>query len=93
MDKTPPLLFGDYVSISRHKRTFQKEHAPTWTEEIFKIKRIVKKSTPITYIIEDLLDEEISGKVYKEQLQKVDLPLTFVIEKIHKRCTRKGKKF
>ena len=91
-DKTPPLLFGDYVRISRRKRTFQKEHAPTWTEEIFKIKKILKKSTPITYIIEDLLDEEISGKFYKEQLQKVDLPLTFVIDKIHKRRTRKGKK-
>ena len=92
-DKTPSsLLPGDYVRISRRKRTFQKEHAPTWTEEIFKIKKILKKSTPITYIIEDLLDEEISGKVYKEQLQKVDMPLTFVIDKIHKRRTRKGKR-
>ena len=91
-DKTPPLLFGDYVRINRRERMFQKEHAPTWTEEIFKIKNIPKKSTPITYIIEDLLDEEISGKFYKEKLHKVDLPLTFVINKIHKRRTCKGKK-
>ena len=28
-DKTPPLLFGKYVRISRRKRTCQKEHAPT----------------------------------------------------------------
>ena len=54
--------------------------------------KILKKSTPITYIIEDLLDKDISGKFYKEQLQKVDMPLTFVIDKIHKRRTRKGKR-
>ena len=33
--KAPPLFtVGDYVRISRKKRTFQKEHAPTWTEEV-----------------------------------------------------------
>ena len=90
--KKPALQIGDYVRISRRKRTFQKEHAPTWTEEIFKIKKILKKNIPITYIIEDLLDEDISGKFYKEQLQKVDLPQTFVIDKVHKRRTRKRKK-
>ena len=83
---------GDYVRISRKKRIFQKEHAPTWTEEIFKVKVVDRKTRPITYTIEDLLDEEIKGKFYKEQLQKVDLPVTFIIEKIHKRRTRRGVK-
>ena len=69
----------------------EKEYAPTWTEEIVKVKG-VHKTKPITYTIEDLLDEDITGKFYKEQLQKVDLPVTFVVEKIHKRRTRKGVK-
>ena len=92
LKRTKPVFkVGDYVRISRKKRIFQKEYAPTWTEEIFKVKG-VHKTKPITYTIEDLLDEDIKGKFYKEQLQKVDLPVTFVVEKIHKRRTRKGVK-
>ena len=59
----------------------QKEYSPTWTEEIFEVKAVDRKVKPITYTIDDLLDEEINGKFYKEQLQKVDLPMTFCIEK------------
>ena len=36
------LKQGDYVRISRKKRMFEKEHAPTWTEEIFKIKKVIR---------------------------------------------------
>ena len=56
------------------------------------MKKVDRKTVPITCTVEDLLDEEIKGKVYKEQLQKVDLPVIFVIEKVHKRRTRKGVK-
>ena len=77
------LKEGAHVRISRKKRMFEKEHAATWTEEIF-------KSTPPTFIFEDLLGEEIKGKFYKEQLQKVQLPTSFIVEKIHCRRKRKG---
>ena len=69
---------------------FEKEHVATWTEEIFKIKEVIHKSTPPTFIFEDLLGEEIKGKFYKEQLQKVQLPTSFIVEKIHRRLKRKG---
>ena len=72
---------GDYARISRKKRIFQKVHAHTWTEEIFKVKVVDCKARPITYTSEDILDEAIKGKFYKEQLQRVDLPVTFIIEK------------
>ena len=39
------------------------------------------------HTIEDLLNEEVIGKVYEEQLQKVDLPVTFVIDKVQRRST------
>ena len=84
------LKEGDHVRISRKKRMFEKEHAATWTEEIFKIKEVINKSSPPTFIIEDLLGEEIKGKFYKEQLQKVQLPTSFIVEKIHRRRKRKG---
>ena len=66
------LQEGDHVRISRKKRMFEKEHAATWAEEIFKIKEVINKSSPPTFIIEDLLGEEIKGKFYKEQLLKVN---------------------
>ena len=69
---------------------FEKEHAATWTEEIFKSKEVINKSSPPTFIIEDLLGEEITAKFYKEQLQKVQLPTSFIVEKVHRRCRRKG---
>lgn len=70
---------------------FEKEHAPNWTEEIFKIQKILE-TTPRTYLVVDLMDEEITGRIYEKQLQKVDLPETFVVERIHKRRMRRGKR-
>ena len=81
---------GDHVRISCKKCMFEKEHAAMWTEEIFTIKEVLNKSSPPTFIIEDLLGEEIKGKFYKEQLQKVQLPTSFIVEKLHCRRKRKG---
>ena len=83
------LKQGDYVRISCKKRMFQKEDAATWTDEIFKSTDVINKSTPPTCIVEDLLGEEITGRFYREQLQRVQLP-TFVVDKIHRRRVRKG---
>ena len=88
----PKFQVDDYVRISRKKRLFEKEHAPNWTEEIFKVKKVNENTIPITYIIEDLLGDEIAEKFYSQQLQKVELPTTFVIEKVHKKRTRGKKK-
>ena len=38
---------GVYVRIGRKKLMFDKEHAATWTEEIFKIKEGINKSTTL----------------------------------------------
>ena len=50
----------------------------------------MNKSSPPTFIIEYLLGEEIKGKFYKEQLQKMQLPTTFIVDKINRRRKRKG---
>ena len=84
------LKEGDHVRIRHKKRMVEKEHAATWTEEIFTIKEVINKSSPPTFIIEDLLGEEIEGQFYKEQVQKVQLPTSFIVEKIHRRRKRKG---
>ena len=61
-------------------------------KKYLKLKYIDQNTLPITYKIEDLLKEEIEEIFYKEQLQKIDLPVTFIIDKCHRRRTRKGKK-
>jgi len=61
-------------------------------KKYLKLKYIDQNTLPITYKIEDLLKEEIEEIFYKEQLQKIDLPVTFIIDKYHRRRTRKGKK-
>ena len=50
----------------------------------------LNKSTLPTSIIEDLLGEEIKGKFYKEQVQKVQLPTSLIVDKIHRRRKRNG---
>ena len=50
---------GDHVRISRKKRMFEKEHAAMWTEEIFKSKEGINKSSPPTFIIEDVLGRRL----------------------------------
>ena len=61
---------GDRVRISRKKRMFEKEHAATWTEEIFKSKEVINKSSPPTFISEDLLGEEIKASFTRSTYRK-----------------------
>ena len=59
---------GDRVRILIKKNQFAKEFEKSWSEEIFKIKRI-QNTNPITYLIEDLDGEDIIGGFYTEELQ------------------------
>ena len=67
--KKPLLKVGDHVRLSKVKDQFEKSATNNWTSEIFKIKQI-KMTDPITYIIEDLHNEEIKGSFYEKELQK-----------------------
>ncbi|KAF4513977.1 UNVERIFIED_CONTAM: hypothetical protein B566_EDAN018374 [Ephemera danica] len=70
-DKTKPLYStGDYVLVAKEKGTFSKGYEPGWREEIFRIKR-VQRGNPVTYTIEDLLGEEITGSFYTQEIQKI----------------------
>ena len=59
----------DRVRIFKYKNKFEKGYKGYWTNEIFKIYKILKTS-PITYKIKDLDDEEIIGSFYESELQK-----------------------
>ena len=68
LKKTIKFSNGDRVRILIKKNQFAKEFEKSWSEEIFKIKRI-QNTNPITYLIENLDGEDIIGGFYTEELQ------------------------
>ena len=70
-DKDSKFKVGDHVRISKYKNIFAKGYTPSWSEEIFVIKKI-KNTVPWTYVINDLNDEEIIGTLYEKELQKTN---------------------
>lgn len=75
---------GDYVRISKIKKTFEKGYTPNWTREIFKIYSIIA-TVPPSYKLSDLNNEKLTGSFYDLELQKVEeLSETFEIDTIIK---------
>lgn len=75
---------GDTVRISKQKGTFEKGYKTNWTEEFFKVYRVVKHRRPIVYMLEDVEGEKILGTFYTEELQKItkDQDTLYAIEYI-----------
>ena len=87
-DIKPKFSVGDKVRISKKKKTFEKGYTTRWTKEIFTIVE-VKRTSPVTYRIADLNEEEITGTFYEPELQKTSQK-TFRIEKVIKRGKKKS---
>ena len=51
-DRDPKFEVGDHVRISKYKNIFAKGYIPSWSEEIFVIKKI-KNTVLWTYVIND----------------------------------------
>jgi len=93
--KTDPnwkYQIGDKVRISKYKNIFEKGYLQNWTDEIFII-AIRFPSNPPTYGLKDLMSEEIKGRFYEQEIQKVDKndDDTYVVEKVLKTRRRNGK--
>ena len=80
-DKDPKFKVGDHVRISKYKNIFAKAYMPSWSEEIFIIKKI-RNTVPWTYVINDFNGEDIIG-TYENELQGTKLN-EFRIEKVIK---------
>ena len=84
---------NDKVRISKSKTIFEKGYTPNWTVEYFLIEKILP-TLPPTFILKDLLGEQLSGSFYQQELQKVDQKEEiFRIEKILQTKTVSKKKF
>ena len=68
-DKYPKFKIGCIVKVSKYKNIFAKDYVPSWSEEVFVIKK-VRNTVPWTYVISDLKGEEIIEMFYEKELQK-----------------------
>ena len=79
---------GDLVRISRAKATFEKGYEAKWSEEIFRIHRVLKWRKPHVYELSDLSGEIIDGIFYEQELTLVNKKNLeeeeFIVDKIIK---------
>lgn len=75
---------GNYVRILKYKTNFEKGYTPSWTTEIFKIRK-VQLTNPVTYLLEDYLGNPILGGFYEFELQKTKYPKNYLVEKVLRR--------
>ena len=61
-----------------------------WTEKIFQIVNRLPR-TPVVYEVRDLLERPIGGVFYENELQKVERPDIFRVEKVLKKRIRNKK--
>ena len=69
--KKSNINVGDKVRISKVKSIFAKGYLPNWTEEIFTVESIDRKTTPIMYKLKDYQDNVIEGSFYREEIEAV----------------------
>ena len=62
-----------------------------WKEEIFQIVNRRIPRTPVVYEVRDLLERPIEGTFYEKELQKVERPDIFRVEKVLKKRIRNNK--
>lgn len=84
--KKPKYNIGDYARISKISASpFIKNFSENWSDEVFQIIKIDKKSKPIMYVIQDEQGEEIQGKFYEQELQVIpEKPNIYRIESVIK---------
>ena len=79
------------MEISNYKTNFAKRYIPSWSEDIFVIKK-VKNNTPWTNVISDLNAVEIIGTFYEKELQRTSQPKSrttkIIIRKSDKRFVK-----
>ena len=89
----PKFKVGDHVRMVGPRRVFARGYHERWTREVFVVTKVHSDAVPITYRVKDLMDEEIDGRFYAEELQliKYDPDATFKIEKVLRTRRRRGR--
>ena len=69
--KKPKFGIGDRGRISKYDLLFRKSYETQFTQEIFGIVAIATKKPP-AYTIKDEQEEDIRGKLYEKELNRVN---------------------
>lgn len=69
--RTPKFRVGQYMRISREKNVFEKGAAKSWSDEIFRIKKVLHRQNLYVYLLQDLRGEDIDGIFYPQELSLV----------------------
>lgn len=86
--RAPKYKVGDLVRIDHRKGVFTKSYLPSYTEEIFRIRK-AREGNPPYYRIEDLHGEEVLGAFYNENFSKTSLaPNSRIAEVLRERTNR-----
>jgi transposase InsO family protein len=75
---------GDRVRLSRWKGTFEKGYVPNWSREHYEVMDVRPQRRggiprPV-YKLKDMLDEDIEGACYPEEIQRVPEAAVHIIE-------------
>ena len=79
--KKPTLKVGDTVRLAKLLGPFAKGYSQQWTEELFTVSKVHLTSPPV-YSVKDYKKQEIDGRFYDHELQKIGEKDEFLIEKI-----------
>lgn len=78
---------GDFVRISSAKAAFEKGYEARWSEEIFRIHRVLVWRKPPVYELADLAGEVVDGIFYEQELARVEKNLQeeqFIVDRVIK---------
>jgi len=90
-NKKPNLSVGEQVRIQYQNEPFQKGYYPQWTDEVFDIKNVARDNKKPQYKLKDHLGEEIEGRFYPEEIQRVS-DVKYRVEKVLARRILNGVK-
>lgn len=76
---------GDHVRLSDKRAVFDKGYTPNWSTAVFTVTKVQYNTDPITYLIKSYYNKEIDGAMYAEELQRVQNPKEYLVEKILRR--------
>lgn len=90
-NKESPFKVGDRVRIIKEKKVFSRGYMQTFTTEVFKVKKVLKKLPVTMYTLQEWDEsEEVEGNFYAEELSLVKGDV-FKIEKVLKRKKVNGR--
>lgn len=92
MRKKPKYKIGDNVRVVEKKKSFSKGYHPYFSEEVFKIKKVLINLPQPRYILESMNEvETIIGSFYERELTKANHD-EYKVEKVLKTRKKSGKK-